>query len=130
VNLGPGYAGPRELPGQVLDSPDRFVAAMAGTKLLVSSYGHSLLEAAHLGVPALIAVAQPDHREHAAVFAECGTAELIDMASGPRSRELAELVTALLADEPRLAAMTERGRELVDGRGAERVADAVRSLVA
>jgi spore coat polysaccharide biosynthesis predicted glycosyltransferase SpsG len=128
VNLGPGYGGNRDVPGRVLESPDDFVGELAGARLFVSAYGHSLLEAAHLGVPAVIAVTRPEHSEHAAAFAAEGSAELVDMSGGARPEELVQVVSALVADPSRLDALSERGRILVDGGGAKRVAQAIRSL--
>ncbi len=128
VNLGPGYAAPVPEGVDLLRDPARFIGALAATRLLICAYGHSLLEAAHLGVPAVIVVTRAEHREHAAAFAAQGTAQRLDMSDGPRPAELAALVTGLLADPDRLEAMASRGRALVDGRGAERVAAAMRAL--
>ena len=96
--------------------------------LVVCGFGHSLLEAACLGVPAIAVVFLPEHLEHARAFAAAGTAEIVEMTSGPRPRELTALADDLLADPGRLAAMGARGRTLVDGRGAQRVAVALREL--
>jgi hypothetical protein len=49
----------------------------------------------------------------------------IEMTDGARGADFAALVAELLADPDRLDAMGARGRELVDGRGAERVAVAL-----
>jgi UDP-2,4-diacetamido-2,4,6-trideoxy-beta-L-altropyranose hydrolase len=129
VNLGPGYGAERDLPGRVLDAPEQFAGELAGARLLVASYGHALLEAAHLGVPAVVVVTRADHLEHATAFVGHGTAELVDMSDGARPAELAALVQALLADGDRAGALAARGRALVDGRGARRVAAAIRALV-
>jgi spore coat polysaccharide biosynthesis predicted glycosyltransferase SpsG len=124
VNLGPGYAGPRPDHGDVLGGPHEFVGALSRVALIVAAYGHSLLEAAHLGTPALVVVTRPDHRDHAEAFVQNGTAEIV--AAG----EVAPRVHALLSDPDRLAQMTARGHALVDGGGAARVAAAIRALVA
>jgi spore coat polysaccharide biosynthesis predicted glycosyltransferase SpsG/SAM-dependent methyltransferase len=128
VAIGPGYRGERPRVGTIIDRPERFVAALARSQLLVASFGHTLLEAAHLGIPAIAVAALPEHREDAAAFCANGTAVLFDSSSGPQA--LVELVRELLADEGRRAALAERGRALVDGRGAERVAAAIRELTA
>jgi len=128
ANLGPGYGGAAPDGVTLLRDPAVFVATLARSRLLVATYGHSLLEAAHLGVPAVIVVTRPEHREHAAAFSTHNTARLIDMSDGPRTDELAQLVTETLAQPARLAAMARRGRALVDGRGAQRVAAAIRAI--
>jgi spore coat polysaccharide biosynthesis predicted glycosyltransferase SpsG len=125
VACGPGYRGERPAHGRLLGSPAEWTGALARAALVVCGFGHSLLEAACLGVPAIAVVFLPGHADHARAFAAAGTAVTIDMTDGPRPDELAALAGELLADGDRLAAMGARGRALVDGRGAERVAVAL-----
>jgi spore coat polysaccharide biosynthesis predicted glycosyltransferase SpsG len=124
VNLGPGYQGPRPEAAQVLTDAREFAAALASAKLLVAAYGHSLLEAAFLGVPAVIADVLAELTVHAKAFVVNGTARLV--AQDELAGQVGELVEA--GDE--LERMSQRGRSLVDGRGAERVAEALRVLAA
>jgi hypothetical protein len=128
VNCGPGYRGERPAHGRLLGSPAEWIGALARASLVVCGFGHSLLEAACLGVPAIAVVFIRDHVEHARAFAAAGTAVTIDMTGGPRPDALAALAGDLLADRDRLAAMGARGRALVDGLGGERVALALRAL--
>jgi spore coat polysaccharide biosynthesis predicted glycosyltransferase SpsG len=122
VACGPGYRGERPAQGRLLGSPADWIGAVARAALVVCGFGHSLLEAACLGVPAVAVVFLPEHVEHARAFARAGTAVTIEMTDGPRPDALAALVAGLMADPGRRDAMGARGRELVDGRGAERVA--------
>jgi spore coat polysaccharide biosynthesis predicted glycosyltransferase SpsG len=124
VNLGPGYGAARPSHGEVVPGPHAFVEALAGAALLVAAYGHSLLEAAYLGVPALIVVTRDDHREHAEAFVRNGTAEIAEPAM------VRERVVALLGDPVALEAMARRGRDLVDGRGADRIVAVIKDLAA
>lgn len=126
VALGPGYRGLRPAAPSIV--PEAFIAALAEAALLVSGYGHSLLEAAHLGVPAIAVVFRAEHLPHARAFCGEGTARMLDMTDGPRPAELAALVNELLGDPQPRAAMSKRGRELVDGSGAARVAAALQAL--
>jgi spore coat polysaccharide biosynthesis predicted glycosyltransferase SpsG len=131
VAFGPGYKGARPSGARPLErsaQPDRFVGALARAALLVCGYGHSLLEAAHLGVPAISAVFRKEHLPHAHAFCRAGTACMLDMSEGPRPAELVALVGELLGQERRRAEMARRGRELVDGLGAARTAAALRAL--
>jgi len=128
VALGPGYRGVRPAAGHLLPGPEAFVEALASSAVLVAGFGHSLLEAAHLGVPAIAVVARPEHRKHAEAFCQAGTAVLVDMSNGPEPDELVAQVRALHGDPERREAMASRGRALVDGRGAERIAHAIRRL--
>lgn len=127
VARGPGYRGATPV-GTLLASPTEFVPALARAALLVAGYGHSLLEAASLGVPAIAIVAHPDHLPHAAAFCEHQTAVLVDMRDGPRPEALTAVVHELLADSDRMSEMAQTGRRLVDGRGVERVVAAIRRL--
>jgi UDP-2,4-diacetamido-2,4,6-trideoxy-beta-L-altropyranose hydrolase len=125
VACGPGYRGARPAHGRLLGSPAEWIGALARASLVVCGFGHSVLEAACLGVPAIAVVFIPEHVEHARAFAEAGTAVAIDMTDGPRPDAVAALAGELLADRDRLAAIGARGRALVDGHGAQRVAVAL-----
>jgi UDP-2,4-diacetamido-2,4,6-trideoxy-beta-L-altropyranose hydrolase len=126
--LGPAYCGPAP-EGEVLGSPEEWPAALAGAHLLVGRFGHTLLEAAHLGTPALAVAPDAGTWADAQAFAAHGTSTAV-LVNGPGDAPaVAERALALLADEPRLAAMAARGRELVDGHGAARVAAALKELV-
>ena len=125
--LGPLYRGARPA-GAALVDPREWPRVLAGAELLVGRFGHTLLEAAHLGTPALaIACGEPAARE-AAAFAAHGTAEAVEVSGPGDAARVAARALALLGDPARLAAMGRRGRELVDGRGAERVAAALLEL--
>ena len=128
VACGPGYRGERPAHGRLLGSPAEWIGAVARAALVVCGFGHSLLEAACLGAPAIAVVFLPEHVEHARAFAAAGTAATIEMTDGPQPAALVALATDLLADADRLAAMGARGPALVDGRGAQRVAVALREL--
>jgi spore coat polysaccharide biosynthesis predicted glycosyltransferase SpsG len=126
IALGPGYLGPS--PRGTVIGADAFVPALARAALLVTGYGHSLLEAAYLGVPAISVVFREEHLPHARAFCSNDTACMLDMTEGPRPAELAALAGRLLGDPGRRAKMAKRGRELVDGAGAARIAAALRAL--
>ncbi len=130
VALGPGYRAALPAHGRVLDSPAEWSSALARADLVVCGFGHSLLEAAALGVPAIAVVFLEEHVPHARAFCAKGTATPIEMLDGPRGPELAALVREQLDDPEALRAAGRRAAELVDGRGAERVAAALRHLVA
>jgi UDP-2,4-diacetamido-2,4,6-trideoxy-beta-L-altropyranose hydrolase len=128
VVLGPGYRGSFLTGRSARVAQADFAATLACSELLVTGYGHSLLEAAHLGVPAVAVVNRLEHLPHARAFCEEGTARMLDMTRRPHPPELAELVTELFGDRRSRTAMGERGEELVDGLGAERIAEAIVGL--
>lgn len=118
--LGPGYDGPRP-PGEVLGDPALWPRALAGADLLVTGFGHTLLEAAHVGVAALAVPRHERDAREAAAFAAHGTMEWAT----------ADDVVAAVGDlhgSDRLRAMRRAGPALVDGRGAERVARVLEEL--
>ncbi|HST56587.1 MAG TPA: hypothetical protein VLJ42_11945 [Solirubrobacteraceae bacterium] len=128
--LGPGYRGERPAAGAVLDRPGEFVPALAAAGVLVAGYGHSLLEAAHLGVPAIAVVSRAEQLQHARAFCRHGSARLLDATAGHAAlHEVAAIATELLADPAQLAAMALRGPQLIDGHGAPRVAQALEGLL-
>lgn len=124
--LGGAYRGARP-PGAVLD-PHDWPRALARAGLLVSRFGHTLLEAAHLGTPALAVASGGRATADARAFALHGSAQAIGIEGARDAGRVAASVLALREDPARLAAMAARGRELVDGLGAPRVAAALREL--
>lgn len=126
--LGPAYRGSEPV-GEVLEDPDDWARALAGARLLVGRFGHTLLEAAHLGTPALAVATNERSGTEAQAFAVHGTAAAIRLERAGDAEAVAERAKALLAEEGMLAAMAARGRELVDGQGASRVAAALRELL-
>jgi spore coat polysaccharide biosynthesis predicted glycosyltransferase SpsG len=125
--LGPGYRGPRP-PGAVLRDSRAWPTALAQAGLLVGRFGHTLLEAAYLGTPALAVATDERALTEAEDFARHGTAEAIGV-HGPRDpARVAQLAAALRARPERLATMATRGRKLVDGLGPARIGAALREL--
>jgi UDP-2,4-diacetamido-2,4,6-trideoxy-beta-L-altropyranose hydrolase len=126
--LGPGYSGEEPPAGITRVGPDRFLHTLAAARLLITAYGHTLLEAAYLGVPAVAAVLHADQVIHARAFGANGTAAILDAWQGAGIEEVATAAVTLLNDPPRYEAMAARGPALIDGRGAQRVARAIEEL--
>ncbi|HEV3320939.1 MAG TPA: hypothetical protein VG147_01970 [Solirubrobacteraceae bacterium] len=125
--LGPAYRDPQP-EGEVLADASQWPAALAGARLLVGRFGHTLLEAAYLGTPVLAVATGTQADTEARAFAKHGTIAAVRVYGPGDARIVAERVLALLANGERLTAMAARGRELVDGRGATRVATRLREL--
>jgi hypothetical protein len=125
--LGPAYRGPRPR-GDLLEDPREWPRALAKARLLVSRFGHTLLEAAHLGTPALAIAGGERAAREAMAFALHGTIEAIRVERPEDIERVADRALALRGDDLRLQAMGRRGRELVDGLGAMRVTAALREL--
>ncbi|MCA1655425.1 MAG: bifunctional UDP-2,4-diacetamido-2,4,6-trideoxy-beta-L-altropyranose hydrolase/GNAT family N-acetyltransferase, partial [Pseudonocardiaceae bacterium] len=97
-------------------------ALFAAADLVVSAAGVTLLELCCIGVPvALTQVADNQAAGYAAAVAQGLAAGL-----GTDPREHTEVLRALLVDPARRQAMADTAKATVDGRGADRVLDAMR----
>ena len=91
-------------------------------------FGHSLLEAAYLGVPAVAVVFLGEHVPHARAFCAKGTATGSRCSTARAGRSWRSWCASDWPTPTALRATGRRAAELVDGRGAERVAAALRRL--
>ena len=119
--LGPGYDGPPP-PGRVLEDGALWPRALAGAELVVCGFGHTLLEAAHLGVPA-VAIPRHDARRPRGRGVLRSRRRWRWRAPTTRSPP-----SSALRGSDRLREMRRTGPALVDGHGAERVAAALEAL--
>ena len=99
------------------------LALMCDADLAIVSFGTTVYELAATGLPAVALCISEDHAESAAVFAKFGSLVSLGLYSGVGSSEIRNAVAELLRDPSRRAVMAAAGQKLVDGRGAERVAD-------
>ena len=113
------------------------VPALCRADVVVVAGGLTLYEAAAIGVPAVPIAIVPAQRPTIAAFAK-HSAVLdpgVTLGAGRRFdanavKRAAAAVVTLLDDAPRRRRLSERASRLVDSHGAERVADALRSVVA
>src|SRR5690606_17463728 len=98
---------------------------LARASVAVVAGGVTLYEAAALGVPVVAVPVVAGQRPAVAAFDRAGAA----VAASPGSpRAIARAAVVLLRDPSRAGQLGRRGRRLVDGRGAERVASALMRL--
>jgi spore coat polysaccharide biosynthesis predicted glycosyltransferase SpsG len=109
----------------LLRDPADLDRRLAGATLAVLGGGTMKLEAACLGVPALLVAAAPDQLAVAPAFVATGAARYLGDGRTIDPRGAGAAAASLLADEPTREAMARAGRAAVDGRGAERIAAAV-----
>jgi len=109
---------------ELLEMPATLGPSLARATVYAGAAGQTSLQAACVGVPAVL-VAAVDNQQAQARALEAAGCAMRATADGA-----AAAAVALLDDSDRLAAMARCGRELIDGRGAERVAEAVLALVA
>jgi UDP-2,4-diacetamido-2,4,6-trideoxy-beta-L-altropyranose hydrolase len=107
---------------RLLVSPASLAEALARSTVYVGAAGTTAVQAACVGVPSVINDAVANQSAQAAALAGAGCAVVAD------AGDLATECLHLLDDPSRCDAMAEHGRALIDGRGAQRVADAIRRL--
>ena len=108
--------------GRLLVAPGSLAEALSSATIYVGAAGTTAVQAACVGIPAVVTAAVPNQVAQAAALERAGCAVVAD------SRDLASTCLELLEDELRRRRMAACGRRLVDGRGALRVAQAVRAL--
>jgi spore coat polysaccharide biosynthesis predicted glycosyltransferase SpsG len=97
--------------------------------MAITAGGGTLYEIAYMGVPGL-AICLNDHQvKNAQYFEKEGV--IISLGYAPKVTEsmIKSALDELLRDEGKRASMSEKGRELIDGRGRMRVADIIRGLM-
>jgi spore coat polysaccharide biosynthesis predicted glycosyltransferase SpsG len=112
---------------RVLDQPDSLLAPLLNADLAVTSAGNSLLEALAVGVPTVGLVLAENQRPSAEALAAGGATELCETTD---LNELAGAVHRLAHDRAAREQRSRRGRELIDGYGALRVAFLLSRIVA
>jgi UDP-2,4-diacetamido-2,4,6-trideoxy-beta-L-altropyranose hydrolase len=107
-----------------LVAPAGLAEALTQTTIYVGAAGTTAVQAACVGIPAVINAVVPNQVAQAAALDAAGCAVVADI------EDLAGTVLRLLDDPSRCDEMAAHGRALVDGQGASRVAEAVRGLAA
>jgi UDP-2,4-diacetamido-2,4,6-trideoxy-beta-L-altropyranose hydrolase len=101
---------------------------MAWADVVVSSAGSTCWELCMLGLPSVLVVVAENQEPVARELGRMGVA--VDASSGAARGRLGESVRELLLSSAVREEMSRRGRELVDGRGAERVVASMRNFAA
>jgi UDP-2,4-diacetamido-2,4,6-trideoxy-beta-L-altropyranose hydrolase len=114
-------ARPRE---HLLVAPPDLAGSLGTATVYVGAAGTTAVQAACVGCPSVIAAVVSNQEAQAAALAAAGCAVVVDPA------DLAGACLMLLDDPVRRGEMATRGRTLVDGHGAARVAAEIRHLVA
>ena len=127
---GPGFGDRPDGPFEVVGHPDDMASLYPGRSLSVCGFGHSLFEAAVMGVPAVYVAWSDGQIEDAAHFEQLGWARSAGRADDPTAPDrVVALVEEVLGDAGRWQAMSAAGRAAVDGRGPHRVVDAMEELL-
>jgi UDP-2,4-diacetamido-2,4,6-trideoxy-beta-L-altropyranose hydrolase len=100
---------------------------IAESDLAVAGAGTTSWEMCFLGLPALLIVLADNQQNNAKELSRRGVAINLGASSGIEPSTLASHLTGLVHSRDTRKAISERGRSLIDGRGAERVVRALQS---
>lgn len=134
VATGPGYAPREELVRRldamehsctVVDSVADMAGLMGQADLAIATFGMTAYELAAAGTPALLLCLDEDQEASARALTEGGAAQSLGFHGAVTDGQLIAALESLLVDQGRRIAMSARGRALIDGRGAQRVAAAI-----
>lgn len=95
---------------------------MAWAQVAVSAGGSTCWELAYMGLPNLTLVLAENQKPIAEALHERGVAENLGWHNDVTTERIAEALETLLGDGRQREMMSQAGRKLVDGKGAERVA--------
>lgn len=109
-------------------SQERLAELMSSADLALGAGGVMLWERLCLGVPSLVISAAQNQRPQIDAMTASGTIRFLGDHAEVTPERIAQAVTALAADGPARRALARAGRELVDGRGALRLAAWIRAL--
>ena len=104
---------------------DSLLDLMVNSDLALVSFGTTVYELAAAGLPAIALSITEDHAQSAEVFAQYGSLRHLGLFSSISAAQIQSAVRELLNNERLRLGMAQRGQELVDGNGAERVAKLV-----
>ena len=131
VLTGPAFLRPKELIGavarsthcvRVTQAPTAMAPLMRASRIAVSSFGVSAYELAACGVPSVHVGLTPDHARSSSAFDREGIAITAGVFAEIQPRDIADAAARLIGDAGLRMRMASRARELVDGRGASRIA--------
>ena len=98
---------------------------MSQSDLALSSFGGTAYELAAMGVPALYLCLTPDHMESAQALDEQGVGICLGLHKELEPSTITHTVRHFLANAATRASMASKGKHLIDGLGAHRIANLV-----
>lgn len=134
VIIGPGFSPAQEravrsvaaevsAPIEMSRDPANLPERMATADIAVCTASSTIYELLALGTPMVVASIAPNQDLIASALAERDLATIVEKESDPTA--FREAIDAYVADQALRRSRSERGRDIVDGRGAKRVADVI-----
>ena len=106
---------------RVLQNAGNMPELMAEADMAVAAGGTTAWELAFMGLPALMIVMAENQRSNAEQLQSSDVAQNLGWHKNLTPQKIAAEIIRLAGDNPARGEMSKRGRELVDGRGSERV---------
>ena len=113
------------LPIELLEETESMSKLMAWADLAVSAAGSTCWELAVMGLPALVVVTAENQEPCAVSLERMGIVRSLGRYQNLDVERVSDAIRALLQSPEERTSMSSHGRELVDGRGAERVVAAL-----
>jgi len=101
--------------------PANMAHLMSWADITISAAGGTCWELAFVGVPTILVVITPDQNPNASAISAQGAALSLGWHANLSSHQIDSALRNLIKAEDQRRKMSERGRRLVDGQGAERV---------
>jgi spore coat polysaccharide biosynthesis predicted glycosyltransferase SpsG len=111
-----------------VDAPDSLISHMQWSDLSVATSGLTKYELAATGTPAVLISPDAVHVRANEAFLEIGSAADLGTIESISEAAVARIMCSLLDDHRRRSAMSRAGMRAVDGRGASRIAIALKEL--
>ncbi len=108
------------MPVELVNASSQMPELMEWADIAVSAAGGTSWELLFMQVPMIAISVADNQRPSARRLGEMGLASVLDL-TGLTVDDIATALNALIADQHRRSVMARRGRELVDGRGVERI---------
>jgi len=100
-------------------------ALMVEADLAVASFGVTAYELAAMGVPAIYLCLTPDHQESASAFVDEGIGISLGLSSEVNEEKFGRGLLPLLDSPECRKVMSQRGKEVVDAKGANRISQTI-----
>jgi UDP-2,4-diacetamido-2,4,6-trideoxy-beta-L-altropyranose hydrolase len=111
---------------ELIRATQNMAGILAESDLAISAAGSTCWEMAFMRLPSVLIVTADNQTAIAAGLDNAGFAANLGWFERISENDLAQTLSEILFNPERRAAMSRRGREIVDGRGAERVVEALR----
>lgn len=136
--LGPDFSNWDELDAldpalqdefEILTNVTDMSELMSWADIAVCSGGRTVYELAATGTPAAVVTQNDRESERMEALASDGIVEFVGHGERTDASEIVDVVMDLASDYERRREMSERGRELIDGNGIQRIIDIVNDII-